>query len=286
MLIWLTDRLIYDIINIKSLVIYLRRNIFMDALLNFKDKIRSFSANSKWEKLPLVHTTCVRFIKQIFQEKKLVPLHCNVLNKDLIYLFYGKPNYRNSHGTTPSTKVDWFPICLIFKNEILKHNKIAYIFPFDSGAFINKKYQNIIEEYHEIKDYELPDNLCDTGKFLNYMFASTKDYINGNPINQTITMPLELYDCYSLYSAMGDQPFDDRAKTVEISVYNEIEIKPENIALIICPLPLREFIDEVFPEFINVEYYNIKKLSAPSDFYGVIDELAFRYLTNNYEVQE
>ena len=118
------------------------------------------------------------------------------------------------------------------------------------------------------------------------MFASTKDYINGNPINQTITMPIELHDCYSLYSATGDQQFDDRAKTVEISVYNEIEIKPENIALIICPSPLREVIDELFPEFINVEYYNIKKLSYSSDYYGVIDELAFRYLTNNYEVQK
>ena len=250
---------------------------------NFRNFVENLSPDKIWESLPLVHTTVMKHFESIIDTKELMPTRCNILDRDLLYFFYGKPNYRNQNGSVHSTKIIWFPICILFNINILSENKIAHIFPFDSGAYSSGRYSNIIEGNSDLISYSLPNSLKEVGKFLSYFFENVIDYFNGDPIKKQIDpFPSQIFDCNNLYNANGDQSFDDRAKSIEISLLKKVILSPNFIDLVICPRSLRNIMDKAFGDEILIKYYNVKKLANAQDYYSVIDHIAFEYIDNKY----
>ena len=239
--------------------------------------VNSLDSSPKWGKCPLVHSTVLSFMQSILDNKSLSCVQCNVFNEKLLYLFYGKPSYKNQNIENQA----WFPVCFILKNEIVQSNEIKNVFPFDSGAFKARIYEGFIESHKKLDDYTLPKNIQAIDKFLNYFFEEFNDYYYGKPtIKEPPALSLELTDCYNLYGARGIQNFDERAKSIEISVNKDIKLSSQNIELLICPESLRQNIDVYFqdePNF-NVEYYQTYNLGSAEKYYYIIEDIANKYI--------
>lgn len=255
----------------------------MIGYLNFQDFVKSLPDNEMWGDLPLAHTTTMKFFGNILDKRAISTTKCSIFNQDLLYFFYGKPNYRSHKGDVNSTNTLWFPICILVKNAVINDKNIANIFPFDSGAFYQGRYKKFIDESSKLDEYRLPPDLCGVRKILNYFFDSIFSYFDGNPKKIDIEpFPLQIVDCYRLYNAEGDVDFDDRAKTIEISITENMNLDGGNIELMICPDTLREFIDRILGDEIPVSYYHVKKLAKAQDFYSVIEQLAYNYIGGKY----
>lgn len=255
----------------------------MSTLLTFKEFIDSLPANSAWECLPLAHTTTMQCFEKILTTKQVSTSQCKIFNQKLLYFFYGKPNYRSTKGKTSMTSLLCHPVCILFKNSILSNNKIAHVFPFDSGAYKNNLYSQIIDKEINLTEFDLPQSLCSIGKFLNYFYDDIPGYLEGNTKNiRAPAFPFQVSNCNDLYKATGRLPFDDRSTSIEISVSDNVTISADTVDLIICPSSIRGFMDEAFGDSINIEYYTPKRVSLPQDYYAVIDHIAYRYIKQTY----
>lgn len=253
-------------------------------LTSFQQFVDQQQNKSSWEVLPLAHTTLMKSFDNILSKLRISPQHCKIFDSDLLYFYYGKPNYRSNQYGTPTTSAVSLPICILFKNSILNSNKIEHIFPFDSGAFQNNIYDGFIEESANLDEYALLPTLSCVGKFLNYMFENFDEYYRGHPKDIPVPpIPVQISNLFNLYRATGRQKFDDRAKSIEISVSNHVDLSKDNIELIICPDKLRKILDEKFKDNITIEYYPTKDLCNPNDYYGVINHIFVKYLEEKFD---
>jgi hypothetical protein len=82
--------------------------------MRFDDFLSTYSG--ELPELPLVHNTSCSQLEQILTTGILEPRDCSVFGEPLIYFFYGRPVYRSrKHGTSPDTRFDYCPVCLVFK---------------------------------------------------------------------------------------------------------------------------------------------------------------------------
>jgi len=92
--------------------------------------------------LPLVHTTSGYNIDELMTSKAIVPRPCNVfIGESLNYFFYGKPSYKISSGAAQAESWE-MPVCFVVSFDAI--SSIKRIYPFDSGAFSNKRYPHYI----------------------------------------------------------------------------------------------------------------------------------------------
>jgi hypothetical protein len=92
-------------------------------------------------RLPWVHSTSASNLIDIIADGKLLATPCNVFRQDkLCYFFVGRPAYKMKPTENPST---WqLPVAFVVRFE--KPPPIKRIFPFDSGAFHERRLPDYI----------------------------------------------------------------------------------------------------------------------------------------------
>jgi hypothetical protein len=126
--------------------------------------------------LPLVHITRAYTFDDIVRGDMLDPTHCDVFNESLIYFFYGRPAYRAKDGNNARLEFEW-PIVLVFDPE--KIVAIKRIFPFDTGAFTLKMYEEFFDKHAIISDFEIEPTLDSARKLVGTFYTDHKEYFHG-----------------------------------------------------------------------------------------------------------
>lgn len=243
------------------------------------DEITSASPTSL-NNLFLMHTANGEDFLSILEERKIRATECKVFAPQKIaYFFLGRPAYKTSVVPDPSY---WqLPAVFILKNY--PSAKPLRIFPFDSGAMADHRYEPIIGKI-KLDDFELSSELEAVQKAVSYFFGNQESYRASNPISyQEISQRIgERVSAYStlalskLYNHPFNETIDDRVKLVEFQFDEDIDLSNGNLkAVIICREWMRDpKIQQMISEFeCRVKTYPIYPLRS-SDYYAKIYELS------------
>jgi len=189
--------------------------------LNLEQYLDTESIENSETSLPIFHTTLFEYALGIF-ESGISPRLCNKFDTDLVYLFYG----RGSYSKDGLSRIDFLrendlKLAVSFGINLssLDEAKLFNTFPFDSGAFIDNRYQPYLSSSEDIHKFNLHFNQIN--KYLNHFFGSNKNYIEGM-VNETVTIPDELASFYNLLQDRITAEFDTRVRTIEISTKEHI----------------------------------------------------------------
>ena len=108
------------------------------------------SAPAKPE-LPLIHTTKSKRLAAIAESGILSPRPCSIFEEPILYLFYGRPSYRDTNSL-PQRDISLCPVCFIFRPETVSKN-LARIYPFDTGASTGEMYKPEINPDEALQKY-------------------------------------------------------------------------------------------------------------------------------------
>lgn len=236
--------------------------------------------------LPSTHSAECYIAESILRQNAICVKYCKVLGEELAYFFYGKPAYKVTFPRDQSTTNYLFaPTCFIIDTAKLKAKRI---FPFDSGAFDAGIYEGILPPGAKIEDYELPTDIKAIPAFVSLFFGDNINYMEGR---YTAKEACEAYAATSFLSALfcssGILPYDDRSRTVEIVVDQNVRLS-ECVQAIIIPKPFqRNRILQTFCEnnpHIRIRTYDVSyPLTVPA-MNGAAFQEATNYIKGVYRI--
>ena len=151
--------------------------------------IRNVSKNCEpVEEIPLVHVTSVGLARDILKSGKLEPAHCKVFNRNLVYLFVARPDFKMRGSEDKTEHLSYFPVSLVFKPSAA--SRPFHVYPFDTGGAANGAFDELADEYVFLEDYELEANLEGARRHIAWAFGSTRAYYEGEVDSSLIdTLP-------------------------------------------------------------------------------------------------
>lgn len=188
--------------------------------------------------LPLTHITTLHGFRAVSSGNKLVPTRCNYFDKDLLYLFYGRPSYRATQEAS-STLLWNAPVGFIINPRTIK--KIHRIFPFDTGAFKSGRYGRIFAPNSELDDFELEKEWQSVTKYVLKFFGDNERYMLGrSSVNQDVgNFDFEIQGIEYLSRLGGLQlsnrtnSVDERASALEIQLNEAVGLDQSIMAIIV-----------------------------------------------------
>lgn len=197
---------------------------------------RFIEASPPWDPLlPLTHTCDAFDFRGIMEEKKLLTHECPVFSGEaLVYCFYGRPAYRPSRTKQATSIPAYMPVSIILTPDSVQTPK--RIFPFDTGAFNSKLFENHMHPHMKINDFLLEPSQDLPGRCVKRFFGSNNKYFHGEPNPDDIpSLEFEALSYYSLISEKGISGYDDRRSTIEIQSDNSIILTRSNVLLVVLP---------------------------------------------------
>jgi hypothetical protein len=186
-------------------------------------------------RLPLMHTTNSWHFRTILATATLQPTWCDVFKEDLLYLFYGRPEYKPSHERPPTSHLGGASICFILSPDCL--SSIKRIYPFDSGAFARQLYKAQLLDGMTLEDFSLPAVADIPPRVVRSFFGSNENYYFGNAVESKSIDPLEYeVQCYyNLIREQGTADYDDRRSSIEISTTASITLSDTSVKAVVLP---------------------------------------------------
>lgn len=184
--------------------------------------------------------------------------------ENLVFFFYGKPAYKVPRGYDPSD----LPIGFIIETNENPNR----IFPFDTGAYVNRRFKqilgnNYINEYN-LLNYQLSTVIQNLGKYINAIWQKNKFYYNDkHRIHKIIKSSGDKYitALIKLIKAPASSFCDERKHTIEIQFNVKFELNNNIKAVVVA----QAFLDRK-PELIDlIKQYNAKLICYSS--YGGLD---------------
>lgn len=252
---------------------------YMDKSLLTK-YIEEYDTKNKPELLPFLHSCEGYNGEKIIKSNELKTANCKVFNEDLLYFFYGKPSYPvGEKNETKRTDDLYCPVCFIINP---KKVPIYRVFPFDSGAFKEKRYKDFLHRDMKIEDFELENSVDAILSYIATIFDNNRKYIEGFACKRESNY-LEIESFLNLLNAKGSFDIDERANTVEIILKEGVIIK-DVVECIILPESLME--RKEVSKFINnnnIRYktYTVRRFTLPMRYNETIFNLAMEYLREN-----
>lgn len=244
-------------------------------MAKFRDFLNRNSVSPSPETLPLVHSTKSYNIESLIKLEKLTPSECDKYNKKLLYFFFGRPSYK--YNKDEDTSELWeLPTCFVFDDLIGKNPK--RILPFDSGAYIAKRYPSYLQSI-PIEEYEC-DQADAPQRIVSAIFGSLDAYIGGNPKSEQVLksefqlgpLDAEILAIRKLADDGTPRSFDDRRMSVELHYDAEINFTVNPPSAVILPTPylkeqrIRDALDKWGSEPLS---YDTHSLSMDL-YYGII----------------
>jgi len=187
--------------------------------------------------LPLVHTTQAYHLEDILNSKELDPRLCEVFNEHLVYMYYGRPAYRENEAENSRLQFNW-PIVFVF-DPIKMESNIKRVMPFDSGAFKNGRYKKYFHSDSILKDFELGPSLESIKKILGRYYSDNTEYYFAQT-KKNVEIPAQSFEaegCHELarLPAIGadNDALDERSSTIEIQFENSIGLGDSLLAVIV-----------------------------------------------------
>lgn len=209
--------------------------------------------------LKLVHTTSGYRFREILRHKEINLSHCDVLDEELIFTYYGKPEYRLKSNDENVNDTSYPLVTIVLKNDAFKN--CYKVFPFDTGAFVKVSGFKTLyfNEEIEISDFELAGSIDSAKKVVKTFYETNENYIE---LETLIKSPFENLDFevdgyIKLINDRGNHKWDHRVKTIEVVHNKIIKLDDKTIEQII--LPSCYYDDDDVREIINNEF----KISNP-----------------------
>lgn len=188
--------------------------------------------------LPLTHVTRAYSFRDIIGGDALYPQPCKYFGENLIYLYYGRPAYRVSDAVISDLTFNW-PVLLIFKPEGLR--AIKRVFPFDSGAFIDRLYSDIFSHSSPIAEFQLPGTLKSAQKIVDAFYGDENAYYRGKSDKRLKpgNLDFEIQGVERLATEPGRQVsrtgkrVDERSSAVEVQVSEKIDLQNHLLAIVL-----------------------------------------------------
>lgn len=209
----------------------------------------------------------------IIADGKILATPCNVFRGEkLCYMFVGRPAYKGPETDNPSS---WqLPVAFAVRFE--KPPPIKRAFPFDSGAFHNKRLPNYITMF-KMDGYNLAGNPDLIGRLVSFYFKSQDRYFFRRPaseeeIKEQHSLDMrhaEVLALSKLYLEGSSPEFDDRAAAIELQIEQDIELRKENLLGLVMPKEYAR-VDELMRSIRvltpNIETYDLMPLGLNSHF--------------------
>lgn len=227
--------------------------------------------------LPLVHSCGGYEAYLIISDNKLKTQSCPVFKENLLYFFYGKPSYPPTEKVKINTASSSFnPVCFIVDTHKITPKQI---YPFDSGAFENKRYIRYIHPKTGIDNY-LINNKSGILKYISVIYGSNEKYIYGEVFSNLpdYNKP-ELESLFNLLKSDHVEEYDERANTIEV-ISDESYVLSEIVKFVILPdCLLKDDTIKAWLDTNNIEYdiYRTRKLCAPNRYNEVIFQKVLDY---------
>ena len=247
-------------------------------------RLREFlrTADGTCLQLPaLIHTTSASNLYSVLEKRRLRATRCSVFQEDLCYLFVGRPAYKWS--TTGEASYWQLPFVLVVDG--LGEAPVKRIHPFDTGAFASRRLPDYITLF-EMAAYDIGKDPRLAGSLMDVFFGGVENYINARVRSEAEirtayglgTRHQEIEALARLYADRSNQGLDDRARTIELQVEEDVRISPDNLLGVVVP---KQYADdaEVGAELkalgCRVEPYGEYPLRA-ENYHGMIYEAVRR----------
>lgn len=236
-------------------------------------------------KLPWAHSTSSNNLMDIIADQKILATACNVFRGEkLCYLFVGRPAYKLKADENPSA---WqLPVAFIVRFQTPP--PIKRVFPFDSGAFHEKRLPSYITMFKR-DNFDLSGNPDLVGRLVSFYFKTPDRYFYRRPagdeeIKEQHNLDMrhaEVMALSRLYRENSSPECDDRAAAIEIQLEADIQLQRDNLLGVVMPAEyarvpdLMAAIKALTP---NVELYDVMPLGTASH-YGAL----YQGVTNIYK---
>jgi hypothetical protein len=185
-------------------------------------------------KLPFVHMTRAYAFDEMLDENALQPTHCEVFDESLIYLFYGRPAYRAKDGRNARLEFEW-PIVFVFDPD--KIPQLKRVFPFDTGAFKLKLYEEFFDKRAKIEDFEIETSLEGIRKLVGTFYLDHKEYFKNVPLGRRQFEAQGIYEMSRLPGVQGGRSThgtrDERSSAIEVQVSEPINFVGSLLAVVL-----------------------------------------------------
>lgn len=200
--------------------------------LNFVQKLTSAGKT-----LGLTHVTNSYVLREIVETGRVEPSLCKVLGESVIYAFYGRVAFRDTSEFQPTNLSSLFPSVLVFDPHKLP--KAKYVFPFDSGAFMDGMMDQFLHPYMPLFDFALLPDISSAANLVKAMFGDAKSYFENTPSSDLIVAPSNFEaDSYIKIvfanSRTNASNLDERASTPECLFAEVLELK-KCVSAIVLP---------------------------------------------------
>ncbi|HBH89453.1 hypothetical protein [Ponticaulis sp.] len=188
-------------------------------------------------KLPLMHVTTVGAARDILAARQLEVSKCDVFEKELLYFFLARPDYRFKHGDEKREFLSYFPVVLIFNPETVA--RVYHVYPFDTGGASAGLFDDQSDEYSLLEDYELSPNLEAAYKHVAWAFGNVENYLKGNVVLKANEIPafesvVQSFIAIAGMASEGSNKPDKRASSIEIATEHNVLLE-KNLSRIIVP---------------------------------------------------
>jgi len=235
------------------------------------------------KELGWLHTTRSARLIDIINRQKLLAVPCTVfkdnrgVGENLCYLFVGRPAYKFNIADPPTS---WMlPTVFVFRFS--EPPPIKRIFPFDSGAFAEKRMPSYITEF-KLDRFNVGSDKAAVGRLISIFFKDEKNYFKRSAVgvsefkekHELNFRDMEIEALLNLYHHPRTKDLDERAATIEIQLEQNIALDSGDILGVVVPEEvyrdgeLKAALDKLTPV---VRPYSIFPLN-PDYHYGLVYE--------------
>ena len=230
------------------------------------------------EPLPsLVHSTQSRFAMDILREGRLKTVLCNVYREKLCYLFVGRPAYKwNSESQASYWQL---PITFVLRDA--DGAKLKRVHPFDTGAFASERVPDYILGFGK-EAYDLGSSTEAAGAIIQALYGSVENYVRGLALSESELRSRHSLDVRHqevealarLYSDRSNTRADDRLRTIELQVTQDLSLSTGNLLGVVIPYQYARFpaiAAKLSALGCRVEEYGEYPINVPN-YYGIVYE--------------
>lgn len=235
--------------------------------------------------LPLIHSTSSIKALKILNSKSIAAVVDDKIRDEEshAYFFYGRAAYPMQKGELPRGDSSYFTVCILMQSS---STNMGYVFPFDTGAFLNKLYLPFINKESDLMQFLLPQDTGSISEFIVRVFGNHFHYARGearaDSVNIDCNTPFEVSAYWNMASNKSAQTADSRCRTIEIVSTVDIQFNESNLLAIVIPEILRDnkTIRKFLSEFPKIDVITYPCFFGDTDdsYYGVVREKVYSYL--------
>ncbi len=248
-------------------------------MIKIKDFINRLHEQEKV--LPFMHNIPeTSFLFMLEKDREIHKSHCNVLDEDLTYYFYGKPSYIiNTHNDGDCGDF-YAPVCLILNPEKINMYRV---FPFDSGGYAHDMFNANRYSPFGLDDFELDNAVSSITSCVCTFFGNNERYYIGNVKKDIIVSPDEkIVRC--LLNIVESNRDDERSRTIEISSKDNCDLG-EAVIGIILPDELM-VVDEIRNLIVDkwqIPYFTYACFRSMTirEYTACLLQIAYKFLKSN-----